>query len=268
MRELAAAALLLLALVVGALAPKIWPDDEPVSVLAPTPAPKPTATQSTPNSAPSTFPMTDRPLELALPAECQILRQGRHGDGLGATWTVQCGSARANLEVATAAMRQGWSHMDGPPIGVGIQVYAKGTLSMQIAYRLDGPAFADSFQLVQYSRPFAQGGDTSDLPPLAYLRVPTGFNLPAGCGWALNPAGFTSDGAYEMAFACQSVPAAEIRGAFHRALLAQGWRGENGGFGFSNYAKDDLRLMANFVNEKAEPSETPWVVESLCCFGP
>ncbi|OLE97981.1 MAG: hypothetical protein AUG75_01840 [Cyanobacteria bacterium 13_1_20CM_4_61_6] len=79
--------------------------------------------------------------------------------------------------------------------------------------------------------------------------------------------GFTSDGAYELAFACQTLPAAEIRGAFHRMLLAQGWRAENGGFGFTNYAKGDLRLMANFVNGMAGQSETPWVVESICCFG-
>jgi hypothetical protein len=143
----------------------------------------------------------------------------------------------------------------------------KGNLSMQLAYRLDGPAYSDPIVLVQYSRPFAQGGDTSDLPPLAYLRVPTGFDLPAGCVWKEGPVGFTSDGAYELAFACQSLPAAEIRGAFHRMLLAQGWRAENGGFGFTNYAKGDLRLTANFVNGMAEPSETPWVVESICCFG-
>jgi len=139
---------------------------------------------------------------------------------------------------------------------------------MQLAYRLDGPAYSDAVIVVQYSRPFAQGGDTSDLPPLAYLRIPTGLELPDGCVWRDAPAGFTSDGAYKIAFACEVLPATEIRGAFHRSLLAQGWRAENGGFGFMNYAKDDLRLVANFVNEKAEPSETPWVVESLCCFGP
>ena len=108
-----------------------------------------------------------------------------------------------------------------------MQTYAKGKLSMQLAYRLDGPAYADPIIVVQYSRPFAQGADTSDLRPLAYLRVPTGFDLPIGCVWTTNPAGFTSDGAYEMAFACQGLPAAEIRGAFHRSLLAQGWRAEN-----------------------------------------
>ena len=236
----------------------------------PTPFPKPTAmfTASASPVPPAPFPMTDRPLELALPSACQVSPQTRHADGLGAAWTVQCGSARANLSVSVAATKQGWSHIAGPPIGVGMQTYAKGKFSMQLAYRLDGPGYADPIIVVQYSRPFAQGADTSDLRPLAYLRVPTGFDLPIGCVWTTNPAGFTSDGAYEMAFACQGLPAAEIRGAFHRSLLAQGWRAENGGFGFTNYAKDDLRLMADFVNGNAEPSETPWVVESLCCFGP
>jgi hypothetical protein len=233
----------------------------------PTPAPKRTATPSEMPSPASTFPMTDRPLELALPG-CEISPQERHADGQGAVWTVQCGSARANLAISVVATRQGWSHIAGPPIGVGFQTYGKGTLSMQLAYRLDGPAYSDPVIIMQYSRPFAQGGDTPDLPPLAYLRVPTGFELPAGCGWKDAPAGFTSDGAYEIAFACQALPASEIRGAFHRALLAQGWRAENGGFGFTNYAKDDLRLVANFVDGMAEASETPWVVESLCCFGP
>jgi hypothetical protein len=166
------------------------------------------------------------------------------------------------------ATKQGWSHVAGPPIGVGMQTYVKGTLSMQLAYRLDGPAYSDPIVLVQYSRLFAQGGDTSDLPPLAYLRVPTGFDLPAGCVWREGPVGFTSDGAYELAFTCQTLPAAEIRGAFHRTLLAQGWRAENGGFGFTNYAKDDLRLTAMFANSNAEPSERPWVFEAICCFGP
>lgn len=168
MRELAAAALLLLALVVGALAPKLWPDETsgalasgrptasgPLATVASTAlsAPKPVPTSQALPSPDSPFPVTDRPLELALPAACQIQRWGRHGDDRGATWTVQCGSAEANLAVAVAALRQGWSRMDGPPIGVGMQVYMKGTLSMQLAYRLDGPAFSAPFQLVQYSRP-------------------------------------------------------------------------------------------------------------------
>jgi hypothetical protein len=232
----------------------------------PTPAPKRTATPPETPSPTSTFPISDRPLELALPG-CEISPQQRHADGQGAVWTVQCGSARANLAISVAATRQGWSHIAGPPIGVGIQTYGKGKLSMQLAYRLDEPAYSDPVIVVQYSRPFAQGGATSDLPPLAYLRVPTGFDLPTDCEWAANPVGFTSDGAYEMAFSCRGLPTAEIRAAFHRTLLAQGWRAENGGFGFTNYAKDDLRLVANFVNGMAEASETPWVVESLCCFG-
>jgi len=239
----------------------------PANAITPTPKPAPKATMTPPPSPATTFPPTDRPLEIALPG-CEISPQGRHADGFGAVWTVQCGSVRANLAVSVAATKQGWSHLAGPPIGVGMQTYVKGNLSMQLAYRLDGPAYSDPVIVVQYSRPFAQSGDTSDLPPLAYLRVPTGFDLPTDCEWAANPVGFTSDGAYEMAFSCQGLPAAEIRGAFHRTLLAQSWRAENGGFGFTNYAKDDLRLVANFVNGKAEASETPWVVESVCCFGP
>ncbi len=234
----------------------------------PTPAPKPTAryagTPSPARSVPpaSTFPMTDRPLELVLPAACRILSQMRHADGFGAVWTVQCGSAAANLSVAVAAMRQGWSHRQGPPIGVGMQTYAKGTLSMQLAYRLDGPAYSDPFVLAQYSRPFAAGGD-SPASQLAYLRVPTGFDLPAGCVWKDAPAGFTNDGAYKLPFACTGIQPDQIQGAFTRAMQSQGWRIDNGGFGFLSYAKDDLRLTATF-----EPSETPWVVEALCCFRP
>ena len=231
----------------------------------PVPLPKPTvpATQT-----PRPYPMTDRPVDLILPSDCHIERSLRHDDGLGAAFTVQCGSAEANLSVSVAAMKQGWTHMGGPPIGVGIQTYLKGALSMQIAYRLDGPAYSAPFQLVQYSRPFAQDGEPSPPNPNAYVRVPTGFELPAGCVWREPPAGFTSDGAYKIPFACPTSAAPQIQAAFTRALQAQGWRIENGGFGFLSYAKDNLRLTAAFANEKAEPSETPWVVESLCCFGP
>jgi hypothetical protein len=239
----------------------------------PTPAPKPTAispgTRSQIPSVPpaSTYPVTDRPLELVLPAACRILTQARHNDGFGAVWTVQCGSATANLSVAVAAMRQGWAHMSGPPIGVGLQTYAKGILSMQLAYRLDGPAYSDPFSLVQYSRPFVAGAD-SPASPFAYLRVPTGFQLPAGCVWKDAPAGFTNDGAYKLPFACAGIQPDQIQAAFTHAIESQGWHIDNGGFGFLNYAKDDLRLTAAFANAKAEPSEAPWVVEALCCFGP
>jgi len=242
-------------------------DTRPWRGPTPTPAPKALPTSKTAASPEPPFPMTDRPLELALPG-CAISPQGRHADGGGAVWTVQCGSVRANLAVSVAAVRQGWSHIAGPPIGVGMQTYAKGKLSMQLAYRLDGPAYSDPIVLVQYSRPFAQGADTSPPNLTAYLRVPTGFELPTGCVWKDGPVGFTNDGAYELGFVCAGLPAPEIRGAFHRALLAQGWRADNGGFGFINYARDDMRLTVNFVNEKAEASDSPWVVESLCCFAP
>jgi hypothetical protein len=75
---------------------------------------------------------------------------------------VQCGSATANREVATAAITQGWQLSDGnPPIGVGIQNYSKSGLWMQIAYRLDGPAFADAFVIVQTLRPGIGSYDSS-----------------------------------------------------------------------------------------------------------
>jgi len=168
--------------------------------------------------------------------------------------------------VAVIAMRQRWAHLSGPPIGVGLQNYAKGTLTMTLAYRLDGPAYADDFTLVQYSRPYSAGGP-APASPFAYLREPTGFDLPKGCGWRESPAGFTNDGAYKLPFACPDLHPAEIQPTFNRTLQAQGWHVDNGGFGFLTYAKDDLRLTASFADEKAEPSQTPWVVEAFCCFG-
>ena len=267
MRELAAAAVVLIGLAIVALAPRVWPADPPGGALA-SGRPTPAATMSVTPTAGSAFPLSDRPLEIALPGTCQVEGSSRHIDGLGMTFTVQCGSADANLGVAVAAMKQGWSHVDGPPIGVGLQTYVKGTFSMQLAYRLDGPGFSAPFQLVQYAGPFAQGAVIAPSNPNAYVRVPTGFDLPSGCVWRDAPAGFTSDGAYKIPFACPGFNAAEIQPTFTRALQARGWRIENGGFGFLTYAKDNLRLTATFANEKAEPSETPWVVESLCCFGP
>jgi hypothetical protein len=242
----------------------------PASAITPTPVPlpKPTLAATRSPEPPLPFPATDRPVDLTLPSPCQVQISSRHADGLGASWTLQCGSATANLGVAAAAMKQGWNHVAGPPIGVGLQTYVKGTLSMQIAYRLDGPAYSDPFQIVQYSRQIAQGVELSPPDPNAYVRVPTGFDLPKDCAWKDAPAGFTSDGAYKIAFVCAGIKADQIQLTFTRALLSQGWRIDNGGFGFLTYAKDDLRLTATFANEKAEPSETPWVVESLCCFGP
>ena len=148
-----------------------------------------------------------------------------------------------------------------------MQTYGKGSLSMQLAYRLDGPAYSDPFVLVQYSRPFASGG-ASAASPLAYLRVPTGFDLPVSCGWGPAPAGFTNDGAYKLPFTCSGIQPNQIQDAFTRAMQSQGWRVDNGGFGFVSYAKGELRLTATFANEKAEPSDSPWVVEALCCFDP
>jgi hypothetical protein len=235
----------------------------------PTPLPKPTPRLTVaPSAVAPPFPVTDRPVDLVLPSTCQIEDSSRHDDGLGATFAVQCGSAEANLAVAVAAMKQGWSHVAGPPIGVGLQTYVKGKLSMQLAYRLDGPAYSAPFQLVQYSRPFAQGAELSPPNPNAYVRVPTGFELPAGCVWKDAPAGFTSDGAYKIPFACPGMRPDQIQPTFTQAMRSQGWRTDNGGFGFLTYAKDDLRLTATFANGNAEPSETPWVVESLCCYAP
>jgi hypothetical protein len=227
----------------------------------PTPAPKPTEPAAyTPRS------ITDPPRELILPDGCRILAASAHQDDLGATWTVQCGSARANLSVVVAALKQGWTHLAGPPIGVGLQNYEKGKLTMQLAYRLDGPAYSDSFQLVQYWRPYSAGGPGA-ANPLAYLRVPTGFQLLTGCEWREAPAGFTEDGAYKLPFACPGLKPDQIQAAFTRALEAQGWHIDNRGFGFQSYAKDDLRLTAGFASSETERSRTPWVVEALCCFG-
>jgi hypothetical protein len=242
----------------------------PASAITPTPIPlpKPTLAATRSPEPPSPFPATDRPVDFTLPSPCEVQISSRHADGLGASWTVQCGSAEANLGVAVAAMRQGWTHVSGPPIGVGMQTYVKGALSMRIAYRLDGPAYSDPFPLAQYSRPIAQGAEASPPNPNAYVRVPTGFELPTGCVWGEAPAGFTSDGAYKIPFACPLIEADQIQATFTRAMQTQGWRIENGGFGFLTYSRDDLRLTATFANEKAEPSDTPWVVESLCCFAP
>jgi len=267
MREVVAAVVVLIALAIVALAPRVWPTEQAGGALA-SGRPTPAATASVAPAAESAFPLSGRPVEIALPGTCQVEGSSRHNDGLGMSFTVQCGSARANLGVAVAAMKQGWSHVDGPPIGVGLQTYVKGTYSMQIAYRLDGPGFSAPFQLVQYVRPFAQGAVIAPANPNAYVRVPAGFELPIGCAWGDAPAGFTTDGAYKIPFACAGIAAAEIQPAFTRAMQSQGWRIDNGGFGFLTYAKNDLRLNATFANEKAEPSDTPWVVESLCCFAP
>ena len=135
----------------------------PPQAASPKPIPTPTNRTPAPNSPRvPIFPRTDQPIELALPSTCAIESGGRHNDDLGMTWRVQCGSATANREVATAAITQGWQLSDGnPPIGVGIQNYSKSGLWMQIAYRLDGPAFADAFVIVQTLRPGIGSYDSS-----------------------------------------------------------------------------------------------------------
>ena len=87
------------------------------------------------------------------------------------------------------------------------------------------------------------------------------------CGAVEGGTAVTNDGAYKLPFACPDLRPAEIQPTFNRTLQAQGWHVDNGGFGFLTYAKDDLRLTASFADEKAEPSQTPWVVEAFCCFG-
>jgi len=105
-----------------------------------------------------------------MPSTCAIESVGRHSDDLGMTWRVQCGSAATNLEVAPAAIAQGWKLADGnPPIGVGLQNYSKNGIWMQIAYRLDGPAFADPFVIVQTLRP---GIGTYDTTPHDFMVGP------------------------------------------------------------------------------------------------
>lgn len=230
---------------------------------APAPTPLPDAT------LPPVFtprPTSDPPHDLVLPAGCRILAGGAHQDDQGATWTVQCGSARANLSVAVAAIRQGWIHLAGPPIGVGLQGYQKGKVTMQLAYRLDGPAYSDSFQLVQYWRPYSAGGP-GPANPLAYLRVPTGFDLPAGCVWRDAPAGFTPEGAYKLPFECPALQGGQSLAAVAGAIQWQGWRESGGVPGALDYAKDDLRLTIGFSSTKSGAVDRMWVVEALCCFG-
>jgi hypothetical protein len=123
---------------------------------ATTPKPQPTPTDNPAPRSPLVpiFPQTDRPIDLTLPAMCAIESAGRHSDDLGMTWRAQCGSAAANRAVAPDAITQSWNLFAGnPPIGVGIQNYSKNGLWMQIAYRLDGPAFSDAFVIVQTLRP-------------------------------------------------------------------------------------------------------------------
>ena len=153
---------------------------------APTPIPTP-ANTTTASRSPLVpiFPRTDRPLALALPSTCTIESAGRHGDDLGMTWRIQCGSAKANVAVAAAAAGQGWKLFDGnPPIGVGMQNYSKNDLWMQIAYRLDGPAFADPFVIVQSLRAGVGGYDST----------PHDFTLGPMCG-IVDPPTRSADGA-------------------------------------------------------------------------
>jgi hypothetical protein len=158
----------------------------------PKPAPKATPRPTPTNKAPAErsplvpiFPRTDRPLELALPSICAIETARRHDDDLGMTWRVQCGSATANLTVAPAAIEQGWNLFSGnPPIGVGLQNYSKNDLWMQIAYRLDGPAFADAFVIVQSLRTGIGSYDTT----------PHEFMLGPMCG-VVDPPTRSADGA-------------------------------------------------------------------------
>jgi hypothetical protein len=174
MREIAAAGFLLLALVIGALAPQIWAEDPQGAALA-SGRPSASATPKQSPAAPKSplvpiFPQTDRPVELTLRQVCAIETASLHNDDLGMTWRVQCGSATANREVAPAAIAQGWRLSEGnPPIGVGIQNYSKSGLWMQIAYRLDGPAFADPFVIVQALR---SGVGTYDSSPHEFSPGP------------------------------------------------------------------------------------------------
>jgi hypothetical protein len=236
----------------------------------PTPLPKalPTAATSTLSPAP-TFPPADRPIGLALSGTCAIVASSRHEDGLGRAWTVQCGSAMANLSVARAAIAQSWIRLDGPPLGVGLQTYHKDGFWMQIAYRLDGPGFADSFQVAQYTRPLAPDAPSSSAPsPFAYLRAPAGFELPSGCAWAVEPLSFTSEGAQKLPFVCKGIEGNPLEAGITRSLTAQGWVVERTGAGSIRYGHEELRLTLTFADESAAPSRPAWFVEALCCFSP
>jgi hypothetical protein len=142
---------------------------------AATPKPVPTPTKAPAPNSPLVpmFPSADAPIGLTLPSTCATLSAGSHNDALGMTWRMQCGSAQANRDVAAAAIAQGWKLSDGnPPIGVGIQNYSKDGIWMQIAYRLDGPAFADPFVVMQTLRPGIA----------TYDSTPHDFTLGAWCG--------------------------------------------------------------------------------------
>jgi len=147
------------------------------------------------------FPRTDRPLELALPSTCSIETARRHDDDLGMTWRVQCGSATANLAVAPAAIEQGWALFNGnPPIGVGLQNYSKNDVWMQIAYRLDGPAFADAFVVVQTLRPGIGSYDSS----------PHEFTLGPWCGIVDQPTRSADGSALNWLARCGNIAKAII----------------------------------------------------------
>jgi hypothetical protein len=147
------------------------------------------------------FPNADRPIDLVLPSACAIETAGRHNDDLGITWRVQCGSATANREIASAAIAQGWKLSDGnPPVGVGIQNYTKNGVWMQIAYRLDGPAFADPFVIVQTLRPGIAGYDSS----------PRDFTVGPWCGIVDQPTRSSDGSALKWLARCGNIAKAIV----------------------------------------------------------
>jgi hypothetical protein len=174
----------------------------PARTATPKPLPTPTNKAPVPNSPlVPIFPRTDQPIELTLPSTCAIESAGRHNDDLGMTWRVQCGSATSNRAVAPAAITQGWKLSDGnPPIGVGIQNYSKNGLWMQIAYRLDGPAFADAFVIVQTLRPGMGGYDSS----------PHEFTLGPWCGIVDQPTRSADGSALKWLARCGNIAKAII----------------------------------------------------------
>jgi len=102
-------------------------------------------------SPPPSFPATAQPLELTLPASCQIVSSYRHTDEQANTWYVQCGAGKVNVAVPSEATQQGWT-LIGNDAPDGTYVLHKGALWMQIFFRRDGPGIEDPLGILQTYR--------------------------------------------------------------------------------------------------------------------
>jgi len=102
------------------------------------------------------FPTSARPLELTLPAGCDVTSTYRHPDDLGNTWYVQCAASKVNVSVPGDAARQGWTVI-GADAPDGTHLFHKGMLWMQIIFRRDGPGINDPFGVLQTYRTISLG---------------------------------------------------------------------------------------------------------------